>query len=68
MDDLVEGLIRLMNSREQLTGPMNLGNPGEFTIRELAEKVIEMTANPKTQLLYDKISSCLKLIEEKMAA
>ena len=45
VDDLVEGLIRLMNSREQLTGPVNLGNPGEFTIRELAEKVIEMTGS-----------------------
>ena len=45
VDDLVEGLIRLMNSSEQLTGPVNLGNPGEFTIRELAEKVIEMTGS-----------------------
>ena len=45
VDDLVEGLIRLMNSKEQLTGPVNLGNPGEFTIRELAEKVIEMTGS-----------------------
>jgi UDP-glucuronate decarboxylase len=45
VDDLVEGLIRLMNSREQLTGPVNLGNPGEFTIKELAEKVIEMTGS-----------------------
>ena len=43
VDDLVEGLIRLMNSKEQLTGPVNLGNPGEFTIRELADKVVEMT-------------------------
>jgi UDP-glucuronate decarboxylase len=45
VDDLVEGLIRLMNSKEQLTGPVNLGNPGEFTIRELAEKVIQMTGS-----------------------
>jgi UDP-glucuronate decarboxylase len=41
-DDLVEGIIRLMNS-EQFTGPVNIGNPGEFTIRELAELVIELT-------------------------
>ena len=43
VDDLVEGLIRFMNSDAELTGPVNLGNPGEFTIRELAEKVIAMT-------------------------
>jgi len=43
VDDLVEGLIRLMNSKEELAGPVNLGNPGEFTIRELAEKVIALT-------------------------
>lgn len=43
VDDLVDGLIRLMNSPAHLTGPVNLGNPGEFTIRELAEKVLEMT-------------------------
>jgi len=41
VDDLVGGLIRLMN-RDGLDGPVNLGNPGEFTIRELAELVIEM--------------------------
>ncbi len=41
-DDLVEGIIRLMN-HDQFTGPVNIGNPGEFTIRELAELVIELT-------------------------
>ena len=43
VDDLVEGLIRLMNSPTDITGPINLGNPNEFTIRQLAELVIEMT-------------------------
>lgn len=43
VDDLVEALLRLMDSREGFTGPVNLGNPVEFTIRELAELVIEMT-------------------------
>ena len=43
VDDLVNGLIRLMESREDLTGPINLGNPGEFTIRELAEHVLDLT-------------------------
>ena len=44
-DDLIEGFVRLMNSPEELTGPVNLGNPNEFTIRELAEKVIELTGS-----------------------
>jgi UDP-glucuronate decarboxylase len=43
VDDLVEGLIRLMETPEDVTGPVNLGNPVEFTIRQLAELVIEMT-------------------------
>ncbi|MBH5322448.1 UDP-glucuronic acid decarboxylase family protein [Aurantiacibacter sediminis] len=43
VDDLVEGFIRLMNTGDDVTGPINLGNPGEFTIKELAEKVIAMT-------------------------
>jgi UDP-glucuronate decarboxylase len=42
VDDLVDGLIRLMNSPEAITGPVNLGNPGEFSIRELAEAVIDL--------------------------
>ena len=43
VDDLIDGLIRLMNASDDVTGPVNLGNPGEFTIRELAEKVIAAT-------------------------
>ena len=43
VDDLIEGFIRLMNTRDDVTGPMNLGNPDEFTILELAELVIKMT-------------------------
>lgn len=42
VDDLVEGFVRMMASRKELTGPVNLGNPGEFTIRELAETVLKM--------------------------
>ncbi len=45
VDDLVEALIRMMNSRDGFTGPVNLGNPGEFTMLELAEKVIELTGS-----------------------
>ena len=42
VDDLIEGMVRLMESPASLTGPINIGNPGEFTILELAEKVLEM--------------------------
>jgi UDP-glucuronate decarboxylase len=45
VSDLVDGLMRLMNSDPKVTGPINLGNPGEFTIRELAELVIELTGS-----------------------
>ena len=45
VDDLVDGLMRLMASPEGMTGPINLGNPGEFTIRELADLVIELTGS-----------------------
>ena len=43
VDDLVEGMLRMMNSRDEFTGPVNIGNPGEFTILQLAEKVIKLT-------------------------
>ena len=45
IDDLVEGLIGLMNSEAGVTGPVNLGNPNEFTIRQLADKVLAQTGS-----------------------
>lgn len=45
VDDLVEGMIRMMASPERFTGPVNIGNPNEFTILELAQKVIELTGS-----------------------
>ncbi len=45
VSDLVDGLIRLMESPDDVTGPLNLGNPGEFSIRELAERVVTLTAS-----------------------
>jgi UDP-glucuronate decarboxylase len=45
VDDLIEGVIRMMASPDDITGPINLGNPGEFTIRRLAEMVIEITGS-----------------------
>jgi UDP-glucuronate decarboxylase len=44
-EDLVEGFLRLMDTSEEVTGPINLGNPNEFTIRELAEQVIDLTGS-----------------------
>ena len=51
VDDLVEGVIRMMNSRDGFTGPVNLGNPGEFTMLELAEKVLAQTGS-KSKIVY----------------
>ena len=45
VDDLVEGFVKLMDTDKTVSGPINLGNPGEFTIRELAEKTIAMTGS-----------------------
>lgn len=45
VDDLIDGFLCLMDSRDDFTGPVNLGNPTEFTIRELAEKVIDLTGS-----------------------
>ena len=51
VDDLLEGMIRMMNSRDGFTGPVNLGNPGEFTMKQLAELVISLTGS-KSKLIY----------------
>ena len=51
VDDLVDALIKMMNSRDGFTGPVNLGNPGEFTMLQLAEKVIELTGS-KSKIVY----------------
>jgi UDP-glucuronate decarboxylase len=45
IDDMVDGLIRLMNSPSEVTGPINLGSPGEFTMLELAKQVMDLTGN-----------------------
>ncbi len=43
VDDLIEGIVRMMDSKDEIMGPVNLGNPGEFTILELAQRIIEKT-------------------------
>jgi UDP-glucuronate decarboxylase len=52
VDDLIQGLIRLMNTPDEITGPINLGNPRELTILELAEKIIEIT-NSKSEIRFE---------------
>ena len=51
VDDLIDGMIRLMEQRRQVTGPINIGNPDEFTIREMAEKVIAITGS-QSELVF----------------
>ena len=51
VDDMIEGLIKLMNSPDDFTGPVNLGNPREITILELAEKIIELT-NSSSKIIF----------------
>ncbi|HWF76476.1 MAG TPA: UDP-glucuronic acid decarboxylase family protein [Caulobacteraceae bacterium] len=51
VDDLIDGLMRLMASPAEFTGPVNLGNPAEFTMRQLAEKVLEMTGS-KSEIAF----------------
>jgi UDP-glucuronate decarboxylase len=48
VDDLIDGLVKLMNSPDEVTGPVNLGNPREFSIRELADQVISLTKSAST--------------------
>jgi UDP-glucuronate decarboxylase len=51
VDDMIEGFVRLMDSPAEVTGPINLGNPGEFSIRELAEIVVELTGS-RSKIAY----------------
>jgi len=53
-DDLIDRMVKLMNSRIEFTGPVNIGNPDEFSILELAEKVIDMT-NSKSKIIYNSL-------------
>jgi UDP-glucuronate decarboxylase len=51
VDDMVDGFVHLMGTKDDFTGPVNLGNPSEFTIRELAEKVLEITRS-RSEIVY----------------
>ena len=54
VDDLVEGMVRMMNSGDGFSGPVNLGNPEEFTMLELAEKIISLTGS-KSKIVYQSL-------------
>ena len=54
VDDLIEGMVRLMNSRGDFTGPVNVGNPHEYSIKELAELIIRLTES-NSKLVYEKL-------------
>lgn len=56
VDDLIDVMIRMMNSVREFTGPVNIGNPGEFTMLELAEMVIRLT-NSRSQLIFKPLPS-----------
>jgi UDP-glucuronate decarboxylase len=51
VDDLLDGLIKLMDTPNNFTGPVNLGNPAEFTVKALAEMVVKMTGS-KSKIVY----------------
>lgn len=53
VDDLIEGMVRMMKTSSEVTGPVNLGNPGEFTIRQLAEKIIELTGSVSKLVFHE---------------
>lgn len=52
VDDLIEGIIKMMNNQEKFVGPVNLGNPEEFTIKELAEMVLKLIPDSKSKIIY----------------
>ncbi len=54
VSDLIDGFLKLMDSPEEITGPINLGNPGEFTMLELAESVIKLT-DSKSELVFEEL-------------
>lgn len=52
VDDLIEGMIRMMSNQENFIGPVNLGNPNEFTIKQLAEKILELVPESQSKIIY----------------
>lgn len=57
IDDLIDGMIRMMDNQSRFSGPINIGNPVEFTIKELAEKILELIPDSKSQLMFKPLPS-----------
>jgi UDP-glucuronate decarboxylase len=56
VDDLIDAMIKMMNSEKGFTGPVNIGNPGEFTMLQLAEMVLKLS-NSKSKIIYQPLPS-----------
>ena len=56
VDEMIDGFIQLMNTSDEFTGPVNIGNPNEFTIKDLADKIIDLT-NSKSKIIYKNLPS-----------
>jgi len=54
VDDLIDALILFMEAHNKITGPLNIGNPGEFTMKDLADKIIKLTSS-KSQIIYEEL-------------
>lgn len=57
VDDLIEGMIKMMNNTEGFVGPVNIGNPGEFTMKELAEKILKLIPESTSKLVFKDLPS-----------
>ncbi len=55
IDDLIDGMLKMMNNKEGFIGPVNIGNPHEFTIKELAEKVLELIPESKSKIIFNRL-------------
>ena len=52
VDDLIDGMIKMMNNENNFIGPVNIGNPGEFTMKELAEMILKLIPKSKSKIVY----------------
>lgn len=57
VDDLIEGMVRMMNNDSGFSGPVNIGNPVEFTIKELAEEVLKLLPESKSKIIFQPLPS-----------
>lgn len=55
VDDLIDGMIKMMNNKDNLVGPVNIGSPEEFTIKQLAEMVLKLIPKSKSRIIYKEL-------------